>query len=334
MEERIYPTFKIEVLDNLLSDEGIETQQLLAGTTIVADSIRSSDTRITREELVTVYQNARRLTPQPGRLAFNAGAQLRLASYGMYGFAMMTSPNFRHALDFSIRYHQLATPTVLMSLSVDDDDEIAVMRIQDVLHLPELQVFNLELQFSLIQSLSRDMVSDDFCFESISTTYRQPEHHQDYETSFGCPIYFNQTSNEMRFKEWWLRQPLRNANPITADLTQQVCDKVLATMQPRKGTAEAVNALLSQNLRRYHNIEPVAAQLNISSRTLRRKLTDEQVSFQDLQRETRERFAIAFLRETNMSIEDIAEQLGFSEAANFRRAFKQWTGRVPSSYRS
>lgn len=334
MEERIYPTFKIEVLDNLLAAEGVETQQLLEGTCIEADSIRSADTRITQQELVKVYQNAQRLTPQPGRLALNAGQQLRLASYGMYGFAMMTSPNFRQALDFSVRYHQLATPTVLMSLSIDDDEELAIMRIQDVLHIPPLQLFNLELQFSLFQSLSRDMVSDDFCFDSIATTYDRPEHYADYEATFGCPIHFNQPQNELRFKEWWLQQPLRNANPITADLTRQVCDKVLATMQPRKGTAEAVNALLSQNLRAYHNIERVAAQLSMSSRTLRRKLTDEQVSFQDLQRESRERFAIAFLRETNMSIEDIAEQLGFSEAANFRRAFKQWTGRVPSSYRS
>ena len=105
-------------------------------------------------------------------------------------------------------------------------------------------------------------------------------------------------------------------------------------MAPREGAEEAVKSLLNQNLREYHNIERIAARLRMSSRTLRRRLTEEGVSFQDLQRDARQRFAIAYLRETNMSIEDIADQLGFSDAANFRRAFKQWTGRVPSSYRS
>ncbi len=334
IDDRSYPTFKIEVLDDLLSSEGINTERLLAGTQIRPDLIRSSETRVSRDELVAVYKNACKLTQHPGRLALSAGGRLRLASYGMYGFAMMTSPNFRHALDFSIRYHQLASPTVLMSLSVDDDDEVAVMRLQDVLHIPELHVFNLELQFSLVQSLSRDMVSDDLCFESISTTYAEPKYAALYQDFFGCPVYFGQHANEMRFKEWWLRQPLRNASAVTADLTQKVCDQVLASMAPREGAAEAVKSLLNQNLREYHNIERIAGRLRMSSRTLRRRLTEEGVSFQDLQRDARQRFAIAYLRETNMSIEDIADQLGFSDAANFRRAFKQWTGRVPSSYRS
>ena len=333
-DERIYSTFKINVLDKLLSAEGITTEHLLAGTNIRPDCIRSSDTRISRQEVVAVYQNAQRLTAQPGRLALNSGGKLRLASYGMYGFAMMTSPDFRHALEFSVRYHQLASPTVLMSLTIDDDDDLAIMRFQDVLRIPELQVFNLELQFSLFQSLSRDMVSDGLRFESISTTYAAPKHQQLYQEHFGCPIRFGQTTNEIHFKEWWLRQPLRNASPIIADLTQKVCEKVLANMKIREGSAEAVNALLSQNLRHYHNIERVAAKLEMSSRTLRRRLTTENVSFQELLQDARERFAIAYLRETNMSIEDIANQIGFSEAANFRRAFKQWTGRVPSSYRT
>lgn len=330
----VYPTFKIEVLDKLLSGEGIDSRQLLDGTGLEESALRSSDARITRQELVTIYQNARKLTDQPGRLALSAGKELRLASYGMYGFAMMTSPDFRHALEFSVRYHQLASPTVRMRLRMDDDDDVAIMRFDDELGIPDLHVFNLELQFSLFQSLTRDMVGNELCFESISTSYPAPAHQALYRDYFDCPVSFGQASNEIRFKEWWLRQPLKNASPVTADLTRKVCEKMLAAMPRQTGTAAAVNALLNQNPRDFHNIEQVARKLRTSSRTLRRRLTEENVSFHDLQREARQRFAVAYLRETRMSIEDIADQLGFSDAANFRRAFKQWTGRVPSSYRS
>ena len=329
----IYPTFKIAVLDEILSGEGVKTEQLLAGTQIKPESIHQSETRVSRQQLISIYKNAQKLSTDPGRLALLAGVKLRLATYGMYGFAMMTSPDFRYALDFSIRYHQLASPTVLMSLSVDDDDELAIMRFDDVLNEPSLSVFNLDLQFSLVQSLMRDMVGTELCFESISATFSAPKHEALYEEIFGCRVNFKQATNEVRFKEWWLRQPLRNASTVTADLTRKFCDESLATMRPHQTTAEAVNALLSQNPREFHSLERVARKLNVSSRTLRRRLTDENASFHQMQREARKRYAIAYLRETRMSIEDIADQLGFSDAANFRRAFKQWTGQAPSHYR-
>ena len=73
--------------------------------------------------------------------------------------------------------------------------------------------------------------------------------------------------------------------------------------------------------------------LHTTSRTLRRRLHLEGTSYQDLLAEVRCNLAKEYLRGTRMTTEDIAETLGFSDAANFRHAFRRWTGRNPSEFR-
>ncbi|MGB6055137.1 MAG: helix-turn-helix transcriptional regulator [Burkholderiaceae bacterium] len=85
---------------------------------------------------------------------------------------------------------------------------------------------------------------------------------------------------------------------------------------------------------RFPEIDAVARQLHMTGRTLRRKLQAQGVSYQSILTDVRRQLALGYLRKTRMSVEDIAAALGFSDAANFRHAFKKWTGRTPGEYRS
>ena len=84
---------------------------------------------------------------------------------------------------------------------------------------------------------------------------------------------------------------------------------------------------------RFDDMETLARKLNTTSRTLRRRLHLEGTSYQDLLAEVRCNLAKEYLRSTRMTTEDIAETLGFSDAANFRHAFRRWTGKNPSDFR-
>jgi AraC-like DNA-binding protein len=77
----------------------------------------------------------------------------------------------------------------------------------------------------------------------------------------------------------------------------------------------------------------VAERLRISSRTLRRRLEQEGTSFRELINELRAHAAIKYVRDTDLTIEDIAFALGFSDAAAFRHAFRRWTKSAPHEYR-
>ena len=78
----------------------------------------------------------------------------------------------------------------------------------------------------------------------------------------------------------------------------------------------------------------MARQLNTSPQTLRRRLHEQGTSFQELKDQLRRDLAIYHLGRRELPIQEIAEQLGFSEPSAFHRAFKKWTGLTPGAYRA
>jgi AraC-like DNA-binding protein len=88
-----------------------------------------------------------------------------------------------------------------------------------------------------------------------------------------------------------------------------------------------------KNLMRPKRFEDVAQSLNISARTLRRKLRDENSSFRQVVDELRRDMAIRYLRDTDLTVEEIGETLGFSDDANFRQAFRRWTKTTPREFK-
>jgi AraC-like DNA-binding protein len=71
----------------------------------------------------------------------------------------------------------------------------------------------------------------------------------------------------------------------------------------------------------------------MTPQTLRRRLREEGQGFQSLKDNLRRDAAIEYLARPDMTLLDIADQLGFSEASTFHRAFKTWTGVAPGEYR-
>ncbi len=97
--------------------------------------------------------------------------------------------------------------------------------------------------------------------------------------------------------------------------------------------AGKVRSYLLATLGRHTSLDHAAAHLGVPVRTLRRKLRDEGTSFRDLFDQLRAEVAIKYLRDTQMTGEDIAHALGFSETANFRHAFRRWNCASPQEFR-
>ena len=77
----------------------------------------------------------------------------------------------------------------------------------------------------------------------------------------------------------------------------------------------------------------MADRLHVSARTLHRRLVEAGTSYQDILDDVRRRLAQEFLRDTALSVEEVAERTGFSDASNFRKAFRKWTGEQPAEFR-
>jgi AraC-like DNA-binding protein len=152
-------------------------------------------------------------------------------------------------------------------------------------------------------------------------------------------VAFGEPADELCFDAAWLDHALAFASPMDAELARRTCDQLLAEMQDARdaarpaGVAARVAALLLRSPGRLPDAGTVAERLGLHERSLRRHLRAEGRSFQALRDEIRCRLAREYLRDTQLSTEDIAAALGFGDAANFRHAFKRWTGESPGAVR-
>jgi len=112
-----------------------------------------------------------------------------------------------------------------------------------------------------------------------------------------------------------------------------LCDRMLKDMRLNTGLVGKVRKLLLTNTIKPMTIERVARNLGMSVRSLRRKLTEENVSFRNVRNELRRNMAIKYMHDGNLTIKEIAHALGFSDPTSFRHAFRRWTKSVPSDFR-
>lgn len=334
IDDRVEPPHKMAVLVDILHEEGIAPEEALAGSGIDAQQVQAPEVRVSARQLLSVCSNALRLSKDPG-IALKAGKRIHITHFGLYGYALLSSATPRDAIDFAIKYRPLAAP--LIGLRFEEAAGEAVWEFSDVLSLgvdSELFRFVLEFQLGTQLSLHGDILGQSVTPVEIRTVYPAPPHASVYEEILGCPARFGQARNELRFSREWLEQRLTFANPITAALVRETCDQLLSQLKTSSGLAGKVFGMLMAQPGRFPDVETVAGQLHMTSRTLRRKLQAQDTSYQTILTEVRKQLAMDYLRKTRMSTEDIAASLGFSDAANFRHAFKKWSGKTPSEFRA
>ncbi len=335
LDDAIHRPDKIAVLVRSLAVLGVPAADALAGSGVAESALGDAAARVSVRQLLAVHAAALRLTPDPA-LALRAGARIRFTHFGLYGYALLASATPRDAIDVALRYRALASPLIGLAFGVDGDE--AVWSFDDVLGLgPEsaLLRFIVELQLATQLALHRDLLGAAVAPTRVRLARAAPPHAALYASLLGCEhIEFDCRADELRFDAAWLDHPLAYANPITAAATQQDCDRLLGELESAAGIAGRVVALLREAPAQCAaGLEPIADRLALHPRTLRRRLQAEGTSWQRLRDDVRRQLALDWLRRTRMSTDDIAASLGFSDAANFRHAFKRWTGLSPGALR-
>lgn len=162
----------------------------------------------------------------------------------------------------------------------------------------------------------------------------EPADVQPYLDYFGCPILFSQDETIVRIALEELSVPLKTADPNMMTLMQQQADQLLQQLPREDALIEQVRQVTARLL---HDGEPdikkVAERLNTSARTLQRKLNAAGSSFRKELEIVRRQMAENYLRESRLSIADIAMLLGYSEHSAFSRSYKIWTGMTPQERR-
>jgi AraC-like DNA-binding protein len=332
--DKVYTATKLAAVMDSLSRLGVQPEEALRGVELSLEDLRAPETRISLDQMVQMLRNAM-TTSRDRHLPFKIGSNIHVSAYGMYGFAILCGADFRKTMDFAVAYHLLAAP--LAEISFSESAENGIWTIRPLTH-PSIDArllrFITELQLGIHLSLHRDIMGAAFKPVKLTMTYGPSNDFGIAPELVGCPVSFGESANQLVFASAWLNLRPTLGNQTTYTLIRATCDELLAEMSTRAGAAGKVRKALLQDVARRPTLPAIAKMLRTTTRTLRRKLEEQNTSFRALQDELRAHLALKYLRDTTMTNDDIAFALGFSDAANFRQAFRRWTAQTPREFRA
>lgn len=327
LNERIYAPYKIAALVEVLAEQGIAPQDSLKGSGVDADQLYDTATLTSVRQYAAVCKNAMALSRDPAT-PFEVGSRLHLAAYGMYGYALMSCLSLRDYFRLGVKYHRLATPTLTI-VWTEYPDKMVWTFPDAFISSPsrELGEFLIEQQFTQHVTHLQDVAGHSCPPVKACFSYPAPAYADIYPKYLGCPCHFGQEQCELVYDSAILEQRPHLANRHSAALIQEICDRLIGQAKTSTGASGEVYQILMRKPGEFPNMDAVAQALKMTSRTLRRRLEAEGTSFVAIVDDVRCSLATEYLKTTKMSTEDIAMLLGFSDAANFRRALKRWTGK-------
>lgn len=170
--------------------------------------------------------------------------------------------------------------------------------------------------------------------KEIRFSHPAPEHVAEYRLLFPCPSLFDQPETCLVFDAEYLNSSVvQTPKSLRAYLRRVPLDWFMRQAYYPAYTRRVLDHLEQEGGLRNTSMDTIADDLHVTTRTLRRKLTEEGTTFQELKDGVRRDTAIHFLSRPSLPISEISRKLGFSEPAAFTRAFKQWTGVSPKMYR-
>lgn len=331
-EQRMYSPHSIASIVAELSTQQRSAEDVLDGTSLSAEQLAEHTTKVSYRQLDRVLRNAQELSTDPA-WALRAGFRMHVTAYGMYGYGLLSSASHNEAREFAAKYIRVVGPFCNFSVS---HDATSVAVTFDPTHWPNpadpFHRFAVEFALGAHLTATRDWVGPHFEFSRVLLDFEAPRYAGVYHELFQCPVLFDQ--GRCGYEHLRDDTSVRLADPRTHSMTREICEQLLSDINQAGGIAADIRKLLIADPRRYPTIEEIAERLDMHPRALRRKLDAEGTSYRDLMAEVRTRLAIEYLRRTQMTNEEIAVRLGYSDAANFRHAFTRWTGKNPSYFRN
>lgn len=325
-EEHGIPAVHALHLAELVHRWGIAKKELLRG--IVAEERLADPEAVlgvaTVEKLVA---RARLLTGEPA-IGFHLGLQMRISAHGYLGFAAMASSTLRDAIELASRFAPTRTSALALELVIEGNEASLVVHERADFGTARDAVL-LALLVGIWQIgnavTGRELGGRaQFAFPEPSYAKRL--------ASMAPRAAFARASNCLVFDAALLELPLTMADPVALQLAREQCERALDALGQAR-VVTRVRELVAKRERGFRSLEEVAAELSLSARTLKRRLAEQGVAFSTLLEEERRDRALLLLRSPELSIDEIADRLGYSDVANFGRAFRRWTGTTPAARR-
>ncbi|MGL2985861.1 AraC family transcriptional regulator ligand-binding domain-containing protein [Acinetobacter baumannii] len=322
----------VQLLLELGEQLKIQRAHLLAGTGLTLTRLSDTNCVVMPDEEINVINNLIDiLSSNMAGLGLVTGFRHQLTTYGILGYALMSSATGLDAMNLVQRYLALTYTFVKINF-YEENGQFIISFTEPVGLTKELQQFVLERAIAATSRVISDIHEGTFQLDAFHLKYPKPSHPlmNISEEYLGASIEFGKKNNELRFNISQLQHPLPHANPNTAAMCERLCMELITQRHTTLTTTMIVrDFLMNAPSGVLLKLSHIANKLNTSERTLKRRLQEETTSFRTIQNETLHYRANNLLSK-NLSLTQISEILGFSDLSTFSQAYKRWTGISPS----
>lgn len=322
--------YSIRILVEYAKQFNIPADTLLCDSKLSPGDLADPEMFIIPEEELKIFRKAISLIPDP-KIGLEIGKLHNISAMSRVGIPAIFCDTFLDAIRMMFKYIDLTQTYCQYELVVKDD--LAVMSCEELIVFGDLRRFLCERDLMSAYTLCCNALGATLVLKEITLTYPRPEYAKVYQDIFNCPITFNADRYQVIFDKSYLSKRLPLANALTRDTYEKECKRAYARLHEQKSTLDRIQQELLFPYEEPPCFDKLARRLNMSTRTLRRHLTAEGISYKTLLNEIRKKRAIELISSTDMPIENIATELGYKDTANFYHAFKSWTGTTPSTYR-
>lgn len=311
----------------------IDIQPLCNQTGISINDLLSTDKHFDFEQYKAVLDFALRQTKNP-EYGLDFGNQPYLG--GTIGAMSASCANLKEAFMQGCKFIQIQGDFAELRF-VDDVNSPKLVYTPleswaiDSPHTAKLEV---DAMFSFSNTILKINSNNTLKPRKLHLQCKKPETIEKYKEVFGVIPEFEAEANEMIFDNTTLSIPMKAFNTETYQLLQHYLQTQLAQLNNNKKLSDKVKHILHSSFKyQFPDIESVAEKLNLSARTLQRRLSDEQTTFKDILQETRFGIAKQLLKQNLLTISEISYMLGYSDLGNFSRSFKKYIGQSPQEYK-
>ncbi|MCG8418570.1 MAG: AraC family transcriptional regulator [Proteobacteria bacterium] len=263
----------------------------------------------------------------------HAAADISEDTFGLISYLGATSPTWGAGLRRVCTYFRIFSDASDYQL-IENDAAVAVLAHQD---LPRRGPFRHRSEFTVgvLLEYARRFCDAPWCPLEVFFEHERPASAPELERIFGCRVRFGTRHQGFSFNPSYLHVPLRLSNPGLVKILERFAGLLLDSTGDHPTCVQAVRAVLLQQLARgAQSLDAVASELGMSARTLQRHLRGAGTTFRVVLDEVQFSAAKSALARADLSIDDVAFLLGFSEPSAFHRAFGRWSGTTPGRYRA
>lgn len=312
---------------------GVDRQMILRQNNLSEQVLNDPLCRLSLVALMKVGQSIIHHTNEPA-LGLIAGQRSVLTALGYPGLLAMNASCLGESVAVLNRFEPLASRCNRGQSSLDARLIKPRLNFYSIAPYNEYNLFVVDRVicgwYQVIEWLTgrSDLVA------SVQFEFDAPAYADQYQNYFNCPVKFGEECNSIQFAEKALDTPVVYHNPHLYSSLLDTCDQMLEAISQTETIGQQVQKALGSMLHEGNpSLGEVAEQLSLPPWTLRRRLSEQGLSFHEILEELRKDLAINYVKNLKLSLGEIAYSMGFSNASAFQRAFKRWTGMTAGDYR-